>query len=242
MKYKVGAVIYQRIRPPRKYEQKVSDSLLRLYGTKSYKEKLYCFWSKKYSLHIYTSLIVILLTVGESLSSQGIFFLGGNVCCHYYLDEKLKEEIETHRRALMNGFFEFSSLFTLMINAGLNYKNALEYSIGDHAFSPYLNEAIRQIKTGKSEILAFEEIPLQCRETVITRYFACIVQGQRHGNRSVRNDLKRITEENWNEKLKLHRKNGEVLKTKLLLPMMLIFIGILGILLMPVMIQFQQLM
>lgn len=241
-KYAIGSYLYKRVKPPKNYQQRIKEDLLQLYGSKEYKAKVQEFWSKKYSLHIYLTVGVVLMTLSESLVMRIVFMIAGHLCCHYYLHEKFKEQLQDHRQDVLDGFFEFSSLFTLMINAGLNYKRALEESVGHHAFSPYLLKALQQIRTGTPEISAFEQIPIQCREPVITRYFACIVQGQRHGNRSMRNDLKRITEENWQEKLKLHKKKGEVLKTKLLFPMILIFIGILSVLLLPVMIQFQLMM
>jgi tight adherence protein C len=241
-KYALGGWFYKKLKPPQNYHQRIKEDLLQLYGTKEYKPKVEEFWSKKYSLHIYITVAIVLITLRESLLMRIVMMVGGQLSCHYYLHEKFKEQMQTHRQEVLDGFFEFSSLFTLMINAGLNYKRALEESTGHHAFSPYLFKALQQIRTGASEISAFEQIPIQCREPVITRYFACIVQGQRHGNRSMRNDLKRITEENWQEKLKLHKKKGEVLKTKLLFPMILIFVGILSILLLPVMIQFQLMM
>jgi tight adherence protein C len=241
-KYAIGGWLYKKMKPPQSYHQRIKEDLLQLYGTKEYRARVEEFWSKKYSVHLYLTIGVGLISLKESLLMRIVLMVGGHLCCHYYLHEKLKTQMQEHRQEVLDGFFEFASLFTLMINAGLNYKRALEESVGRHAFSPYLRKALQQIRTGTSEISAFEQIPIQCREPVITRYFACIVQGQRHGNRSMRNDLKRITEENWQEKLKLHKKKGEVLKTKLLFPMILIFIGILSILLLPVMIQFQLMM
>ena len=240
--YTIGHIIYRKVSAPRSYNQKISDCLLQLYGRQEYLSKLQEFWAKKYSLHIYISLIICMISVRETVLTGVFLLLLGNGACHYYLYERIKEAVALHREEIIDGFFEFSALFTLMINAGLNYRNALEYSIGNHAFSPYLKRALQEIQAGVPEILVFSTIPSQCREVVITRYFNCIAQGQKYGNRDLRKDLKRITEENWQTKLKHHRKKGEILKTKLLVPLMIIFIGILSILLMPVMIQFQSMM
>lgn len=240
--YLIGKMIFKRFSAPKKYNQKISDCLLQLYGREEYLSKLNFFWAQKYSFHIYTTLLMVILGLRETMSTRVFLLILGNFACHYYLYERLKEATSLHRESIIDGFFEFSALFTLMINAGLNYRNALECSIGDHAFSPYIRRALQEINTGVPEITAFGAIPTQCREVIITRYFNCIVQGQKYGNRDLRKDLKRITEENWQEKLKHHRKKGEILKTKLLAPMMMIFVGVLGILLMPVMIQFQSMM
>ncbi len=237
-----GELLYRFLPLPKSYNIKVGNMLLQLYGHREYVERIKRFWIRKFGIHLYVVIMTIAVTYKESptVALAGITF--GQIGTHYYIHEKLKERSISHRQNIIEGFFEFSSLFTLMINAGLNYKNALHYSIGDHQFSPYLRNALQKMSSGTSEIIAFEEIPVLCREMVITRYFACITKGLRHGNRHLRKDLQQITTENWQEKLNLHRKKGETLKTKLVLPLMLIFVGILMILLLPVMIQFQLMM
>ncbi|MBN2899302.1 MAG: type II secretion system F family protein [Clostridia bacterium] len=240
--YRIGKWIYRYCPVPKAYGKKVSDCLLQLYGIKEHHQRVQLFWEKKYSIHLYVTFFSLIIGLRERIVTQIFLIAMANFVTHYYLHEKLKEAIVLNREKILEGFFEFSSQFTLMINAGLNYRHALEQSIGDHAFSPYLRKALQQISSGVPETAAFDAIPAQCREMVITRYFNCIGQGQRHGNKDLRKDLKRITEENWQEKLKHHRKMGEILKTKLLFPMMIMFVGILGVLLLPVIIQFQFMM
>lgn len=241
-KFKIGRIIFQRVGVPKRYSKKIADTLLRLYGRENYQRCQEDYWAKKYTAHILVTVISILSIVEQEATTVLFLFCMMHGACHYYLDQKLKEELVQYREKVLEGFFEFSSLYTLMINAGLNYRNALKHCIGDNSFSPYLDKAMKKMNSGVPDITAFESIPLECRETYITRYFGCIIQGQRHGNRSLREDLKKITLENWQERLKYHRKRGETLKTKLVFPMMLIFVGILFILMLPVFIQFQMMM
>ncbi len=237
--YFIGRLVYKKIGILKSRKQALSEKFIKLYGVNNYVYELEKFIIKKYSLHIYFSIFSVLATIHESIKFKIFFIMLFNFICHYYMEQNLNQRVKQYRESVIEGFFEFSSQFTLMINAGLNYKNALYRIECKNNFTPYVEKAKRDIDSGVPEMRAFSEIPVQIREVVITRYFNCIVQAKKYGNRDVIKDLNKITEQNWNEKLKLHRKKAEELKVKLLFPMMFIFIGVLSILMLPVMIQFQ---
>lgn len=239
---KVGELIYSRWGSIEALNKTTRTLLLRQYGPIDYQEKLKDFWIRKYSIHFYCIIFSLLISFDKGLGEKIMFLVFFSFAAHLYLLENLKANVLKRQEALLEGFFEFSSLFTLLITAGMTNKKAIQMSIGHHEFSKVLNRAYLRMTSGIPEVAAFEEISSSCREPVITRYFGCIAQGQRHGNKKLKEDLARITNENWQEKLKLQKKKGETLKTKLVFPMMIIFTGILLILLLPVMIQFQGMM
>ncbi len=240
--YFIGEIIYSKWGTIEPLNKSIRTLLLKQYGPIDYREKLKIFWIKKYSIHIYCLFFSIIVSLDKVFQEKIMIIFFFSLAAHYYLLENLKATVLKRQEELLEGFFEFSSLFTLLITAGMTNKKAMQMSIGDHEFSTVLNKAFLRMSSGIPEVAAFEEISSSCREPVITRYFGCISQGQRHGNKKLKEDLARITNENWQEKLKLQKKKGETLKTKLVFPMMIIFTGILFILLMPVMIQFQGMM
>lgn len=239
---KIGEIVYDKWGAIDPLNKTIRTLLLRQYGPIDYREKLKLFWIKKYTIHFYCLIFSLLVSTEKIVQEKVMIVFFFSFAAHFYLLENLKAIVQKRQEKLLEGFFEFSSLFTLLITAGMTNKKAMQMSIGNHEFSKILNKAYLRMSSGIPEVAAFEEISSSCREPVITRYFGCISQGQRHGNKKLKEDLVRITNENWQEKLKLHRKKGETLKTKLVFPMMIIFTGILLILLLPVIIQFQGMM
>ena len=238
--WRLGLSLYRRFGVHGLIGNKSNVLILKLVGAKGYGEALEKHWAKRYSVHLYISLFTILAVGDQGISNFLTYLVIFNLAWHFYSISALTEEYRLYHLQVMDGFFTFTTLFTLMINAGLNQRFALEKCIGDHGFSPYLKIADQQIKSGMPESAAFEELSARFREPLISRYFGCIIQGQRYGNVKMKDDLKQITSENWREKLNLHRKAGEQMKTKLLFPLMFIFVGILLILMLPVIVQFNQ--
>lgn len=238
--WRVGLILYRRFGVHSLLGHKSNVFIFKLFGAKAYGEALESHWAKRYSIHLYMSLFMILGIGDKGIKDLVSYLAIFNLAWHFYSLSALAEKYRLYHLQVMDGFFTFTTLFTLMINAGLNQRFALEKCIGEHGFSPYLEIADQQIKSGMSESAAFEELSARFREPLISRYFGCIIQGQRYGNIKMKDDLKQITAENWREKLNLHRKEGERMKTKLLFPLMFIFVGILLILMLPVIVQFNQ--
>ena len=237
----IGYFIHKRVKCSERTLFYVFENHRILYGKEKFKIKSIEYFSKKYFFHYFLVLLCGVLYSFSDVERKNIIyvFIGGNFLTYYYFAQKLSDDVKKRKEQLLEGFFEFSTKFTLFIGAGLNFNKALEKSIGNNEFSSYLKDASKKVNSGRSVSHAFEDIATDCRDIIINQYISCIVQSAKRGNYNIAGDLKKIMSENWNTRIGIYKKWGEELKTKLLIPMMIIFVGIMIILMAPVVLKLQ---
>jgi tight adherence protein C len=96
-----------------------------------------------------------------------------------------------------------------------------------------LNKTYLEIKNGKPEMTAYEDFAKRCRVKEITKFIAAIIQNLRKGNGELVTLLKLQSNECWQLRKNLARRLGEEASTKLVLPLMIMFVGILIIVILP---------
>ena len=67
----------------------------------------------------------------------------------------------------------------------------------------------------------------------IKRFTSSIIQNMVKGNAELTKFLREMSDEMWNEKKNMVKRKGEIANSKLLVPIMLIFIGILIVIMVP---------
>jgi tight adherence protein C len=126
---------------------------------------------------------------------------------------------------------------TLLINAGMTVSKAWEKTTVESGKSTplyaELNCMLQDIRAGMPEHKAYEEFAKRCRVPVITRFISVILQNIRKGNAELVPILRVFAAECWELRKNTARKYGEEASTRMLLPMMLMFIAILIIVAMP---------
>lgn len=176
---------------------------------------------------------------GLILSSQGDFsnglllsaiaaaaFLG----VPYMVDSSLKEEIEKRRRAIQMEFPEFINKLTLLVNAGMTISKAWEKIINEnkkeHVLYDEMRYALMEIKAGKAEATAYEEFARRCRVKEVTKFVSVIVMNLKRGGAEVVPVLKEQGNECWEMRKNAAKQMGEEASTKILIPLMIMFLGI----------------
>ena len=81
---------------------------------------------------------------------------------------------------------------------------------------------------------AFREFADRCSLKAVRKVTSTLVQNMQKGNRELSYFLDEMSREMWEEKKNLVRQKGETAGTKLLIPMGLVFIGILMMIMVPV--------
>lgn len=163
----------------------------------------------------------ILLSVLAVVAGIGVPFL---------VDSSLDGDIRKQRNALQMEFPEFVNKLTLLVNAGMTISKAWEKIINEnkkeHILYNEMRFALMEIKAGKPEGVAYEEFARRCHVKEITKFVSVIVMNLRRGGSEVVPVLQAQGNECWEMRKNAARQMGEEASTKILIPLMIMFLGI----------------
>ena len=94
-------------------------------------------------------------------------------------------------------------------------------------------QTCEEMKQGVAEIDAYQNFAERCEVKEIKRFTSSIIQNMVKGNAELTKFLREMSDEMWNEKKNMVKRKGEIANSKLLVPIMLIFIGILIVIMVP---------
>lgn len=170
----------------------------------------------------------IILTVTAAVAPFAIPFL---------VDSSLDGEIKKRRLSIQMEFPEFVNKLTLLVNAGMTISRAWEKIINenkrDHILYDEMRYALAQIRAGKSEGAAYEEFARRCHVKEVTKFVSVIVMNLRRGGSEIVPVLREQGHECWEMRKNAAKELGEQAGTKILIPMMIMFLGIVLIVVTP---------
>lgn len=168
------------------------------------------------------------LTLAAIAASVGVPFL---------VDTSLDGDIKKRRLAIQMEFPEFVNKLTLLVNAGMTISKAWEKIINEnkreHILYDEMRYALAQIKAGKPEGMAYEEFARRCHVKEVTKFVSVIVMNLRRGGSEVVPVLREQGNECWEMRKNAAKELGEQASTKILIPMMIMFLGIVLIVVTP---------
>ncbi len=154
----------------------------------------------------------------------------------YYYGTAASENIKKRSEEMLTDFSNVVSKLALLTNAGLIMKDAWEdvaYN-GDTALYHEMQIACEEMKNGFSETEAIYRFGNRCIIPEIKKFASTIVQGIEKGNSELTMLLKQQSSEAWNIKRQIVKRQGEKASSKLLIPMLLMFVGILIMVIIPI--------
>jgi len=150
---------------------------------------------------------------------------------------ELDKQIKERRMSIQIDFPDFINKLTLLINAGMTVGRAWEKIVEDNKKETPLYEELSiaqaDIRGGKSEHQAFEDFAKRCKTPEITRFIAVVLQNLRKGSSELVSILRLQAAESWEMRKNIAKRIGEEASTKLLFPMMIMFLAILIIVIIP---------
>lgn len=162
----------------------------------------------------------------------------------FFVDRSLDETIAKRRLQIQLEFPEFVNKLTLLVNAGMTISKAWEKIINDNKKDTVLYRemtfALAEIKSGKPENVAYEEFARRCRVKEVTKFVSIIIMNLRRGGAEVVPVLKQQGAECWEMRKAAAKQMGEEASTKILLPLMIMFIGIILIVATPAVLSFSM--
>jgi tight adherence protein C len=143
----------------------------------------------------------------------------------------LERQVRERRISIQMDFPDFLMKMTLLINAGMTISRAWEkVSLGQRNTNPLYMElemSIREIRGGCSEYTAYENFARRCRIPVVTRSMSVLMQNLRKGNSELVSIMRILSAECWDNRKNAAKRLGEEAATKMLFPLVLMFISVL---------------
>lgn len=229
------------------YERKLNAKLSELNGGRYHRDRLRSYLAKK---TLYMIIAVFAVTLLGGLMDKpdveyGVFAAVVLLLVFYLPDRTLNEKIRKRSFYIQYDFPDFLNKLVLLINAGMTVSRAWEKIVCDRKTMTPLYEELSatylEIKNGKPEEAAYEDFARRCRVKEITKFVAAMIQNLKKGNGELVALLKLQSNECWQLRKNMARKLGEEASTKLVLPLMIMFVGILIIVVLPAVMQMKYL-
>ena len=206
------------------YEEKYSDYYLRVIHAQQI-TWAFTMFVLSFALYGLTSEIIALLL--------GFMFSG---LAYYYFGTVTKKKILKRSDEMIHDFSEVVSKLALLTNAHLILREAWEVIAfeGEGVIYSEMQRAVEEMKNGVSDVDAIYSFGTRCMLPEIKKFTSTILQGITKGNRELSMMLQEQSKEVWQMKKQLVRREGEKASSKLLIPICIMFVGVLIMILVPI--------
>ena len=164
-----------------------------------------------------------------------IIVMCGTLC--YYFTTLPTSKVKQRCVRFMDEFPSAVSTIALLVNSGMILREAWrEVSMSaDTELYKEMRRVNEDIDNGIAEVDALYNFGNRCVTPEIKKFTAMIVQGLEKGSRDLAMALRNQTDELWELKKQNTLKRGELASSKLMIPLMIMFIGILIMVMGPIM-------
>lgn len=159
-----------------------------------------------------------------------------SVSIYSYYGSIVGKKIQKRSEEMLHDFSNVVSKLALLTNAGMIMREAWEEVAftGNSALYMEMQKSVDEMNNGVSEIDALFNFGTRCIIPEIKKFTSTIVQGIIKGNSELTLMLQQQSKEVWSLRKQDVRRQGEKAASKLLLPIMIMFIGILIMILIPI--------
>lgn len=166
----------------------------------------------------------------------GLLIVFASILLVVYLDYNVKLAVDKRHEEMLEDYPELLSQLTLLINAGMIVKEAWDKvaKSSERPLYKEMQEASIEMQNGVSELDAIYNYSQRCSIKEVRKFASVLIQNLQKGGSELAESLKRMTTESWDEKKENAKRKGELASQKLLLPVMLMFIGILIMIIVPI--------
>lgn len=219
-----------------KHDRKLRQQLEVLYGDKYSEYYLRVIHSQQITMAITVFVISFALygLTSEILAMVvGFMFTG---LSYYYFGTVTEKKILQRSEELLHDFSEVVSKLALLSNAGMILREAWEEVAygGQGIIYTEMQKAVEEMNNGVAEIDAIYGFGTRCIIPEIKKFTSTIIQGITKGNSELTVMMQEQSKEVWQLKKQLVRREGEKASSKLLIPICIMFVGILIMILIPI--------
>lgn len=216
-----------------------------VYGSRYAQYYLKVHWAEKF---FYFFLGIVITLFFGAVSNSGVGFLTlvpvSGLILFFLADKNLDERAKKRKLQFMMDFPVFISKLTLLMNAGMHLRPALERiyadSIQKSPIYAELGTVLEDFASGLGESHAWQDFSERCKVKEISSFATMIMQNSKIGGRQLIEELKKMTYETWEMRKHAVKQLGETASAKLIFPLMLMFFAVLLIVITPAIMQFSK--
>lgn len=220
-----------------KRDRKKRQELNVLYGEKYAEYYLRVIYSQQISLSMLVFLLSFCMYGFSQQIAVWVIMIAFAGVTFYYFGDVTSKKIRKRSEEMLSDFCEVVSELALLTNAGMILHEAWEF-IADSDREGTIYEEMRVAKNdmnnGLPDIEAIRQFGNRCIIPEIRKFTSTLIQGMVKGNDELVIMLQNQSSEVWNEKKQNVRRQGEKAASKLLIPMLLMFVGILIMVIVPI--------
>lgn len=155
---------------------------------------------------------------------------------YYYFGTVAEKRIKDRSAELLRDFSEVVSKLALLTNAGMILRDAWQMVAfaGKGVIYTEMQKTVDEMNNGLSEVDATYNFGVRCMIPEVKKFTSTIIQGMTKGNSELVMMLQQQSKEVWELKKQLVRREGEKAASKLLIPICIMFVGILIMILIPI--------
>lgn len=219
-----------------KGDRKLRQQLDVLYGSKYCEYYLRVIHSQQITMAM-TVLVIAFALYG--LSSEILALIVGLVfagLAYYYFGTVTAKKILKRSEELLHDFSEVVSKLALLTNAGMILREAWQEVAygGEGVIYTEMQTAVNEMNNGVADVDAIYNFGTRCIIPEIKKFTSTIIQGMTKGNSELTAMMQEQSKEVWQLKKQLVRREGEKAASKLLIPICIMFLGILIMILIPI--------
>ncbi len=234
-----------------KYKMKIAQSIIEINGLKYSEYYIMLHNANRTAMGLTIAaaaalLAVLLAATGDSSTGYilSVVAIAAYFAMPIIVDRGLNEKIEKRRLSIRMEFPDFVNKMIILVDAGMTISKAWEKIAMDaKKDTPLFREmqyAIAEIGAGKPEAIAYEEFGRRCRIKEIIKFVSVVVLNLKKGGAEVVPVLKLQANECWEMRKSAAKQLGEEAGTKVLIPMMIMFVGIIIIVVTPAVLNFSM--
>ncbi|MDR0446822.1 MAG: type II secretion system F family protein [Oscillospiraceae bacterium] len=236
--YFVGYAITELIKYPYKSkgDRKLRREVSVLYGDRYADYYLRVVYAQKLTMALTVAVLAFVFYGLANAVSILFVILGFAALAYYYFGVTTEKKILKRSEEMLRDFSEVISKLALLTNAGMILREAWEEVAYTGKTSLYLEmqKTVDEIKNGEAEVDALFGFGVRCVIPEIKKFTSTLVQGLIKGNSELAFMLKEQSREVWAAKKQNVRRQGEKAASKLLIPISIMFIGILIMVIVPI--------
>lgn len=194
-----------------------------------------------FMLGICAFLIMLGLTLGMGMGTRGfviaMLVLVVFVLMGYMPYDAVGSSIKKRKEEIDNQFPQAVSKMTLLTTAGIEVSKAWKLTCADGEGILYdeMRRVVVDLDNNESPAAAYSRFIVRCNNNYTTKFATAIMQNITKGNAEIVKLFLRLNDESWLEHKHNARRQGEKISSKLLIPTILMFLGILIMIIVPVM-------
>ena len=215
--------------------QKKIRKLSELFGIKeSRKIAIYDFAAELSYVFVFLPVVLLLTVIGND---PAILLIGIGLIAFLiiYMEYDKVNKLTKRHETIEREFPHMVSQMALLINAGMPLREALITSAqkNDGILSKELKVLVSDMENGIADYTALDQFAARCGVDSVRKFSSLVSHNIKKGSSELADSLLSLSSEIWRNRVSAVRVEGEKASTKLLIPILIIFAGIMMMVVVP---------